>query len=153
MPRPANRLPGNSAKPQKKAPGRPPKRSPKMMTDDDFFPPPGLTGPPVEPFAPAAEPSALPPVPISSPGEGERSLLDYFAAQALNGLLAGKLAVPNTVLDPGDTARLAYDHAEALVRERARRSPAPPVPVPVPVAVEPPPRFPRPTFDPNEMPF
>lgn len=150
MPRPANRLPGNSAKPAKKAPGRPPKRS-YQMTNDDFFPPPGPTGPPAEPFAPAAEPSVPPPLPIPAPAEGEHALLDYFAAQALNGLLAGKLAVPNTTLDPTDAARLAYDHAEALVRERARRSPS--SPAPVPVAVEPPPRFPRPTFDPDEMPF
>ena len=150
MPRPANRLSGNSAKPAKKAPGRPPKRS-HQMTTDDFFPPPGLAGPPAESFALASEPSAPLFLPILSPAEGEHALLDYFAAQALNGLLAGKLAVPNTVLDPTETACSAYDYAEALLRERARRSPSPPVPVAVPV--EPPLRFPRPTFDDDEMPF
>lgn len=150
MPRPANRLPGNAAKPAKKAPGHPPKRSHRMTTDD-FFPPPGLAGPPAEPFAPAAEPSAPPPLPLPAPAGGGHALLDYFAAQALNGLLAGKLAVPNTVLDPTDAASSAYDYAEALVRERARRSPSPPAPVAVPV--EPPPRFPRPAFDEDELPF
>ncbi len=150
MPRPANRSSGSSAKPAKKAPGRPPKRS-YQTAADDFFPPSGLTGPPAEPFAPAIEPRTPPPVPIPSPAEGEHSLLDYFAAQALNGLLAGKLAVPNTVLDPTETASSAYDYAEALLRERARRSPLPPALVPVPV--EPPPYFSRPTFDDDEMPF
>ena len=150
MPRPANRSSGNSAKPAKKAPGRPPKRS-YQTAADNFFPPPGFTGPLVEPFAPTAEPSTSPPLPIPSPAEGEHSLLDYFAAQALNGLLAGKLAVPNTVLDPTETASSAYEYAEALLRERARRSPLPPAPVAVPV--EPPPYFSRPTFDDDEMPF
>jgi len=150
MPRPANRSSGNSAKPAKKAAGRPPKRS-YQTAADDFFPPTGLTGPPAELFAPTSEPSTPLPLPIPSPAEGEHSLLDYFAAHALNGLLSGKLAVPNTVLDTTETAYSAYDYAEALLRERARRSPLPPAPVPVPV--EPPPRFPRPTFDDDEMPF
>jgi hypothetical protein len=150
MPRPANRSSGNSAQPAKKAPGRPPKRS-YQTAADDFFPPSGLTGPPAEPFAPATEPNTPRPLPIPSPAEGEHSLLDYFAAQALNGLLAGKLAVPNTVLDPTETAYSAYDYAEALLRERARRSPVPLVPVPMPVEL--PPRFSRPAFADDEMPF
>jgi hypothetical protein len=149
MPRPANRSSSNSAKPAKKAAGRPPKRS-YQTAADDFFPPPGLTGPPAEPFAPASEPGTPLPLPIPSPVEGEHSLLDYFAAHALNGLLAGKLAVPNTVLDPTETAYSAYGYAEALLRERTRRSPSPPAPVLVPVE---PPHFPRPTFDDDEMPF
>lgn len=49
-------------------------------------------------------------------GEGPHSLLDYFAAHALNGLLAG-----NKVLDAAQTARLAYDCAEAMLREKQER--------------------------------
>jgi hypothetical protein len=90
-------------------------------------------------------------IPAVPPAESDRSLLDYFAAQAVNGLLAGKLAVPNTVLTPTETARLAYDYAEALLHERARRFPSASTPVSVPV--EPLPRFPRPTFDDDEVPF
>jgi len=151
MPRPANRLPGNSARPAKKAPGRPPKRSYQTAKADDFFPSSERTGPPVEPSPPFSMPDQPLPTLTVPPAESDRPLLDYFAAQAVNSLLAGKLAVPNTVLPPTETARLAYDYAEALMRERARRFPSAPVPVPVPV--EPPPHFPRPTFDEDEMPF
>jgi len=49
------------------------------------------------------------------------ALIDYFAAHALNGLLAGKLAVPNTPLDASEIARLAYDCSEAMLDERANR--------------------------------
>jgi len=148
MPRPANRLPGNAAKPAKKATGRPLKRS-YQTAADDFFPPSDRTGPPVESPPSFSMPDQPLPIPTVSPAESDRSLLDYFAAQAVNGLLAGQLAVPNTVLTPTETARLAYDYAEALLRERARRFPSASTPVPV----EPPPHFPRPTFDDDEMPF
>ncbi len=151
MPRPANRLPGNSAKPAKKATGRPPKRSYQTAKADDFFPPSDRTGPAAESSPPFSLPDQPLPIPTAPPAEGERSLLDYFAAQAINGLLAGQLAVPNTVLTPTETARLAYDYAEALLSERIRRSPSLPAPVPIPV--EPPSHFPRPTFDEDEMPF
>lgn len=147
MPRPANRLPGNSAKPAKKATGRPP----KTMKADDFFPPSYYTELPKEPFPAVSIPDQSLPIPTVPPAESERSLLDYFAAQAINGLLAGKFAVPNTVLTPTETARLAYDYAEALLNERIRRSPTLPAPVPIPV--EPPSHFSRPTFDTDEMPF
>jgi len=151
MPRPANRLPGNSAKPAKKATGRPPKRSYQTAKADDFFPSSDRTGPTAESSPPFSLPDQPLPIPTAPPAESERSLLDYFAAQAINGLLAGKLAVPNTVLTPTETARLAYDYAEALLSERIRRSPSLPAPVPIPV--EPPFYFPRPTFDEDEMPF
>lgn len=151
MPRPANRLPGSSAKPAKKAAGRPPKRSYETMKADDFFPSSNHTGPPAESSPPFSMPDQPLPTPTALPAESERSLLDYFAAQAINGLLAGKLAIPNTVLTPTETARLAYDYAEALLSERSRRSPSLAAPVPTPV--EPPSHFPRPTFDDDEMPF
>jgi hypothetical protein len=148
MPRPANRLPGNSAKPTKKATGRPPKRSYQTAKADDFFPPSDRTEPAAESSPPFSLPNQPLPIPTAPPAEGERSLLDYFAAQAINGLLAGKLAVPNTVLTPTETARLAYDYAEALLSERIRRFPSASTPVPVE-----PPHLPRPTFDDDEMPF
>lgn len=148
MPRPANRLPGNSAKPAKKAPVRPPKRS-YQTAADNFFPSSNRTGPLVEPPPPFSMPDQPLLIPTVPPAESDHSLLDYFAAQAINGLLAGQLSVPNTVLDPTDTARLAFDYAEALLRERARRFP----PASIPVPVEPLPQSPRPTFDDYEMPF
>lgn len=49
------------------------------------------------------------------------SQLDSFAAHALNGLLAGMLSVPNTSLDTSEIARIAYNYAEAMLRERQRR--------------------------------
>lgn len=151
MPRPANRLPGSSAKPAKKAPGRPPKRSYQTAEADDFFPSSDHTGPSAEPSLPFSIPSQPLAIPPAPPAESEQSLLDYFAAQAINGLLAGKLAVPNTVLIPTEIASLAYDYAEALLSERIRRSPSLAAPLPIPV--EPPANFSRPTFDEDEMPF
>ncbi len=121
------------------------------MKADDFFPPSHYTELPQEPFPAVSIPDQSLPIPAAPPAESERSLLDYFAAQAINGLLAGKFSVPNTVLTPTETARLAYDYAEALLNERIRRSPTLLAPVPVPV--EPPTHFPRPTFDADEMPF
>jgi hypothetical protein len=92
-------------------------------------------------------------VPGVPAAEADRSPseVDAVAVHALQGVLAGKLAVPNAVLDPADAACLAYDYAAALLRERARRSPPPPAPAPAPVG--PPPRFPRPTAEQDEMPF
>ena len=53
--------------------------------------------------------------------ENLHTQLDSFAAHALNGLLAGMLSVPNTSLDTLEVARMAYNYAEAMMRERQRR--------------------------------
>lgn len=45
------------------------------------------------------------------------TLLDWFAGQALNGILAN----PETALLFNDVHRLAYDHAESMLAEKARR--------------------------------
>lgn len=53
--------------------------------------------------------------------ENLNAQLDSFAAHALNGLLAGMLSIPNTALDTAEIARMAYNYAEAMLRERQRR--------------------------------
>jgi hypothetical protein len=49
------------------------------------------------------------------------TLLDTFAGHALNGILAGMLSIPNTPLDTAEIARMAFNYAEAMLRERQRR--------------------------------
>ena len=51
----------------------------------------------------------------SAPG---MSLRDYFAAAALQGLLAFPNAHPS--VSSGDYAKLAYKNADAMLKERAR---------------------------------
>jgi len=78
----------------------------------------------------AGEAVNVPPAPVVH-DESAGSLLDTFAAHALDGLLAGMLSVPNTSLNTSDVAHMAYNYAEAMLRERQRRldnqipSPAP----------------------------
>lgn len=45
------------------------------------------------------------------------TLRDYFAAQALSGMLGG---APGSHLRPDNAARVAYQYADAMVKERAR---------------------------------
>lgn len=49
--------------------------------------------------------------------------IDYLAARAMNALL-----ISGAVTTPGDVAQLAYDYAEAMLKERAQRMPHPPEP-------------------------
>ena len=60
---------------------------------------------------------------IAYPEAGTDSLMDYFAAHALNGLLSRTQAVRETCVDAAQIARVAYDCAEAMVRERKERRP------------------------------
>jgi len=68
-------------------------------------------------------PDATTGLPTAAPDSAENlnARLDSFAAHALNGLLAGMLSVPNTSLDTSEVARMAYNYAEAMLRERQRR--------------------------------
>jgi hypothetical protein len=92
---------------------------------DPFFSPPPADGED-DAFFPL-DPAPLPP---ATP-EGDLSLLDQFAGQALTGILAGTLAIPNTVLDATQAAQLAYRCAVAMLRERPTHV-APPEMVPRP---------------------
>lgn len=57
-----------------------------------------------------------PSIPAAAPSHTD-SLKDRFAGEALTGLLAN----PNgRYSDPEATAKLAYAHAEAMLRERRR---------------------------------
>lgn len=64
--------------------------------------------------------SAFPhPVPVGSWGDPScgMSLLDWFAGQALSGLLASEMNVPTTQF-----ASSAYNFAEKMLAEREKRS-------------------------------
>jgi hypothetical protein len=52
--------------------------------------------------------------------EIDMPLLDHFAGQALAGYLAGKLSIPNTEVSSSYAAELAYQYAEAMLRERVK---------------------------------
>ncbi len=158
MPRPAKRLPGSPTSLPKKAPGRPKKLTRQATKFDEFYPS-STTEPTAGPFSIYGDsftqtaddfypdpdltesgPDSYSPDPATTDSVAStenRSLLDYFAVHAFNGLVAGKLAVPNAVLDPTETARLAYDYAEALLRERTQRTPLPPTPAVMPAAPSP----------------
>lgn len=68
------------------------------------------------------------PVPERENGNGDTvwpiacgmSLRDYFAAQALSGVMAD----PNGWNRPANTAANAYDYADAMLAERAKRGAA-----------------------------
>ena len=83
--------------------------------DDDDAPPLGWEDDAVPDAAMGATPAAL------DSDESTNIQLDLFAAHALNGLLAGMLSVPNTSLDTSEVAHMAYNYAEAMLRERQRR--------------------------------
>lgn len=84
-----------------------------------------LEGPPGEDheISPEWDDIATPDATTGAPDSNENinARLDSFAAHALNGLLAGMLSVPNTTLDTAEVARMAYNYAEAMLRERQRR--------------------------------
>lgn len=78
-----------------------------------------MEGPPEDDAVPDAAMGAIPAALDSD--ESTNTQLDLFAAHALNGLLAGMLSVPNTSLDTSEVAHMAYNYAEAMLRERQRR--------------------------------
>ena len=83
--------------------------------NDDLVPPLDWGSGEVPDAAIGAAPAAL------DSDESTNTQLDLFAAHALNGLLAGMLSVPNTSLDTSEVAHMAYNYAEAMLRERQRR--------------------------------
>lgn len=95
--------------------------------EDDLEPPPGW-GLPDDDTDQEASSDAGADIPVTHrvaeagiADERTHSLLDYFAAHALNGLLAALPAAPSSSFDAAQTAHLAYECAEAMLRERHKR--------------------------------
>lgn len=53
------------------------------------------------------------------------TLLDYFAAKALHGLLSSPMERFRGSADQRGTAKICYDFAEAMIAERQKRTPQP----------------------------
>jgi len=94
---------------------------PPESPEDDFWPPPAVEAA-LASAPPPAAPLAVPPPSLPATAEPDPAglLLDHFAAQALAGILAGTLSVPNSAVVAADVAALAYRCAQAMLRERTK---------------------------------